>query len=97
MGAPEQVIEDAERHAAENVSDDFELFEDNVQSATVFQRMGTQWRRAGMDGIRTGLDYNVVEMVMRRCGVPPGKRNQVFEDVQTMESETLKVDVEKRK
>jgi hypothetical protein len=87
--APPEVIAAAEAHARRAL--DFELFEDCAQALEVFQRMATQWRTRGMDGALQGLDYNTFPFVMQMCQVPRRARPQVFEDVQVMEMETLKV------
>lgn len=89
LGAGQDVIAAAMGNM--KTAEDFELFEDNVQSARVFDAMTTQWRRGGMDGIPTGLDYAPLPVVMRLCGVKPSERRAVFEDVRTMELETLNV------
>ncbi len=38
-------------------------------AARVFAAAGTQWRRAGMTGVPTGLDYAGVEAAARAVGV----------------------------
>lgn len=57
-------------------------------------RCATQWRYAGMDGIRTGLDYAAVESVIRMT-IPESDRTAVFEGVQIMEYEALSVFAER--
>jgi hypothetical protein len=37
----------------------------------------------------TGLDYAGVEVVMRRCGVPRDRRDDVFDDLQVLEAAAL--------
>lgn len=93
MGASE---EDIARARAAMAPADFELYEDCVQSYTVFRRMATQWRVGGMDGVPYGLDYTVFEVFCTRMGVPEDDRNQVFEDVGLMETETLRVIADRR-
>lgn len=93
LGAPPEVIEGAKRSA--QASQDFELFEDCAQSVEVFDAMRTQWDRAGTDGTRVGLKYEVLPQFMRELGVPRAQRNQVWKDVRIMEEATLKFDREK--
>lgn len=49
--------------------------------------MSTQWR-VGMSG-QTGLDYNVLPFVMRRIGVAPAQRDDVFDDIRMLEDAAL--------
>ncbi len=42
-----------------------ELWPECLPAVEVFMACRTQWRVAGMDGMRTGLDYAAVEAVMR--------------------------------
>jgi hypothetical protein len=69
---------------------DFEVFEDNWLTVMTFLRCGTQWRHAGMEGIRTGLDYPSVETVLRMT-VTARERRAVFEGIQIMEHAALDV------
>ncbi len=92
MGAPDEVIAAAR---ARQPQEDVEVFEDCLFSLETFSAMCTQWRIGGVDGVKVGLDYGPLPFVMRRCGVPPGQRDQVFEDIQLMEIETLLVERER--
>lgn len=94
MGAPADVIAEARTRL---LPSDFELFEDNLPSFHLFQRLRTQWRTRGMDGDICGLDYAVVPAVMRLLHIAPGRRSQCFEDIQLMELETLTVVAEKKR
>ena len=73
---------------------DFEVFEDNWPALLAFLRCGTQWRYAGMDGIRTGLDYAAVESVLRLT-MAEEQRAGAFEGIQIMEHAALEVFHEK--
>ena len=64
------------------------MFPENWRAVMTFLRCSTQWRYAGMDGVRTGLDYPAVETVLRLT-VPARERGEVFEGVQIMESAAL--------
>lgn len=65
-----------------------EVWPDNVESHNVFVAMSSQWR-AGFNGA-TGLDYAALPEVWRRCRVPPARRDEVFDDLRTMEDAALK-------
>lgn len=94
MGAPADVIADARAQLAPA---DFELFDDNVTSFSVFQRMRTQWRTRGMDGDISGLDYSALPAVMQLMNIPPARQGGVFDDLHLMELETLMVAAERRR
>lgn len=66
--------------------DDILLWPDNWLTFQVFRAMGTQWRVA-MGA--TGLDYNVLPMVMRAAGVRRRDRDEVFWMVRAMEEAAL--------
>lgn len=66
--------------------DDILLWPDNWLAFQVFRAMGTQWRVA-MGA--TGLDYNVLPMVMRAAGVRRRDRDEVFWMVRAMEEAAL--------
>ena len=53
--------------------------------------MGTQWRRAGMDGMATGLDYSALPAVLRIVGVPRSEWLHVFDDLRVMEDAALEI------
>ena len=55
-----------------------------------FLRCSTQWRHAGMDGTRTGLEYSGVETVLRLT-VSARERRFVFDGLQLMEHAALEV------
>lgn len=45
------------------------MLPENWEAVQLFWRCRTQWRRAGLTGIPTGLDYPAVESVMRMTGI----------------------------
>lgn len=95
LGANAATI-DAARKSMRPKDEEFEIFEDNLKSVEVFQRMQTQWERAGMDGKRCGLRYASLPVVMKRCHVAEGEDwDRVFDDLQIMEDEALDVLAEK--
>lgn len=60
----------------------------------LFAASATQWRRAGMSGIPTGLDYAGVAIVARAQGV--ALEDALFEDLQLMEAAALEAWAEAR-
>lgn len=61
----------------------------NVPAWELFCAAGTQWRRGGMAGARTGLDYAAVEALMRIRGVKKRKRLTLLDEVRVIESAAL--------
>ncbi len=60
---------------------------ENWPAVDLFLACSSQWRFAGQAGVRTGLDYSAVRVVMSELRV---KRSpQLFRDVQLMESAAL--------
>ncbi len=70
-----------------------ELWPENLPSALLFNACETQWLRAGMDGIPTGLNYPGVQVVMAMRGDPA----HLFVDVQILEREFLAISYERAK
>lgn len=64
-----------------------ELWPENLPAALLFNACETQWHRAGMDGLPTGLDYPGVAVVMRMRGDP----DALFDEVQVLEREYLAI------
>ena len=64
-----------------------ELWPENLPSASLYIACETQWQRAGMAGVPTGLNYAGVEAVMRPRGDPPA----LFDDIQVLERVFLKI------
>ena len=65
------------------------VFPDCWQSVRVMQAMRGQWR-VGPGG-PFALDYNVLPEIWKRCNIPKGLRDQVFRDLDIMQSEALNV------
>lgn len=91
FGASEEVIAEWRAAMTKPGDADLEVFEDCMWSVTIFAAMGTQWDRSGMDGRRAGFRFDRAPLFMRMLGVPTGERKAVFNDLVTMENETLKV------
>ncbi len=58
----------------------------------LFLALQTQWKQAGIAGIRTGLDYGAIEPTARLLGIETGPR--LFLDLRLMEDEALRVTAE---
>ncbi len=63
LGLPPEVLAAMARGASPEPP--LEILPDNWPAVEVFVAMGTQWRRAGMAGLVTGLDYAALPAV---CG-----------------------------
>jgi hypothetical protein len=87
MGAPPEVIEEAQRRAqpAEEICD---VWEENWNSVLFFFACATQWNVGGMGGY-LGLNYPGVEALMRMQGMK--NRKALFGDLQVMEFAALEV------
>ena len=72
----------------------FHLFPESLPSWEQWHQVQTQWRTAGMDGSRTGLDYAGVESHLRASGYGHGRRRSLrraLGDVKAMEIEAMNV------
>ncbi|CAG9184289.1 DUF1799 domain-containing protein [Cupriavidus respiraculi] len=63
--------------------DDAEVWPDTDLSVSLFGQISTQWRM-GMNG-PVGLDYGVLEFVLKLRRVPRSQWPRVFDDVRLME------------
>lgn len=81
-----QLIEPQNQHTQ---AQDFLLWPEHWNAWNVYLGCSTQWRMAvGMGGVFwQGLDYQGVEMVMRRYRVPRKQQDQVFAEIQVLEEE----------
>lgn len=70
------------------------MLPENWEALQVFLKCATQWRHAGMEGVRTGLDYPSVDAVMRITGVKDP--SDTFWRLQLIESEALEAMADKR-
>lgn len=68
------------------VEKDYEVFEENELSITIFIKLMTQWRTT-MSGV-IGLDYSVLQMLFSMYDV--NNKVEIFDDIQVMEREALK-------
>lgn len=60
-------MEEAARFVSEEEKA-YPVLPENWEAVQLFLKCGTQWRLAGLAGVRTGLDYCAVESVMRMTG-----------------------------
>ena len=97
MGMPEPLIREqmeAERKMIKQQA--FEVLPENWDALMAFLAMGTQWRTAGMSGIRTGLDYSAVPATLDMMGF--GKRTQeLFPKLRILEYAAVGVFADKAK
>ena len=66
-----------------------EVWPDNMPSVEIFVDLMTQWRRAGMTGVRSGLDYAVLPAVFAIRGIPKKQQPALFDDIRVMEVAVL--------
>ncbi len=52
-------------------------------------QLNTQWRTAGMTGVRTGLDYAPLFVLMDKQQISGQDWHNTFEDIQAMERSAL--------
>ena len=65
-----------------------EVWPDNHAAFILFNNLSTQWR-IGMGG-PTGLDYAAVYPLLDRAAKDPQEWDELFSDIQVMESAALK-------
>ncbi|HFH3242944.1 TPA: DUF1799 domain-containing protein [Pseudomonas aeruginosa] len=63
------------------------IWPENWRAFLLFRDMSTQWR-TGMNG-PTGLDYGVLQDILRLRGVPRAQWSELFDAVQAMEAVAL--------
>lgn len=89
MGVPEGEIDARYGNGIDDDQPgDFEVWEENFSTLEVFLSLSTQWRPGPLGGC-LGLDYPGVRAALRMRRVR--KPQQVFADLQVMESAALKV------
>lgn len=69
----------------------FEVWPDNMPSVEAFLDMATQWRRAGMAGVRSGLDYSVLPAIFAIRNIPKKQQPTIFDDIRVMEDAVLRM------
>lgn len=66
-----------------------EVWPDNELAVDLFQDLATQWLRAGMAGVETGLIYASIPAVFQIRGIPRKQWPQLFDDIRVMEDAAL--------
>lgn len=87
FGAPPEEIEEWRKVIAAREPDAFEVLPENRAAVLLFVALGTQWRRAGVDGIRVGLDYTAIGPTAGLMGQEMSPR--LFADLRTLEQAAL--------
>lgn len=85
---PAHVIAEYEKRAQVEV---YEVWPENWPILELFLALNTQWRFAGMEGQRVGLEYSAIPVVMDLHQVPAKRRRQWFGWIQMMERAALDV------
>lgn len=85
---PAHVIAEYEKRSVEDV---YEVWPENWPILELFLALNTQWRFAGMEGQRAGLEYSAIPVVMDAHQVPAKRRSKWFAWLQMMEREALQV------
>lgn len=65
------------------------MWPDCVESINLFECLHTNWRRAGCNGARTGMDYSAVHSVLLMRQIPKKKWTELFDDIRVMEDAAL--------
>lgn len=95
-GAPQEIIDRVEAEEAEEAAAGFEVWEDCWPTVSVWMDLQTQWRRTGMSGVRYGLDYQVIPMVLAfHPDIPAEEHPEIFTGLRIMEDEALQAWSEK--
>ena len=69
----------------------FDVWPEHIVVCNVLVAMSTQWLRAGMAGVPTGLNYGSLPAVLDLLGVEQQDRARVFEDLRVMEGVVLEM------
>lgn len=102
FGAPAADIErvaqaiETRREQASKVHTAVQVYQDNRATWQAWLDLGTQWYRAGMTGVQTGLNYASVVAWMQ-INVPRRKRKGLLAELAVMERAALEAFNEIRK
>ena len=84
MGAPTEIV----MQARERSEDDFlGVYSENWDAVNLFLKVQTQWNRAGLAGVITGLNYDAVYRCMQIYGLE--RDVNLFEKLQVIELAVL--------
>jgi hypothetical protein len=78
-----------------SAEEEIELPEELQKPVCLFFALGTQWRHAGMTGLRIGLDYTAIEATARMLDIE--MTPQLLVDLRVMEDEALATWAEKQR
>lgn len=93
---PDRLLQ-AQGAAMAVAEEDVELWPEQWMAWQVFNGLGSQFKKdvvplaRGLVSYWSSPPYTVVEIVMRRFGVPEDEQDEVFGQYQVMEREALKV------
>ena len=68
---------------------DCEVWPENWDAWCLFEELSSQWDRAGMEGVRVGLKYEVLFKRMEHLGYEGDRREAIFQDIRHMERDAL--------
>lgn len=89
-GAPVEIIESYREKLKLEQDSGCEIWQENLESFSVFQALTTQWRISDM-GYFFGLNYPAVESVLNMMGFNRKRKAEIFEDIRIMENAALEV------
>ena len=89
--APEEI----EKWIEERKETNFAVWPENWPAVECFVALSTQWRTAGQEGARVGLDYAAIPPVAAMLGHDAGR--DLFQRLQVLEFEALEVFARSRK
>lgn len=89
-GAPVEIIESYREKLKLEQDSGCEIWQENLESFSVFQALTTQWRISDM-GYFFGLSYPAVESVLNMMGFNRKRNMEIFEDIRIMENAALEV------
>lgn len=68
-----------------------DVWPESWASFTLFSEIGSQWNRAGMDGVAESLNYGALFARMERMRLSDDRWEEIFSDIRHMEREALRV------
>lgn len=91
LGAPQDVIAAAKRGV---VSDDYEIWPENLDALNVFLDLGSSWDWVALPGggaLRVGIRATEIVATLRIFGFRRARRAKLFRDIRAMERAALDV------
>lgn len=74
----------------EDYEETVEVWPENWPTWLIFRDCATQWRTAGMTGVKVGLDYTPLFRLMDESGLSRGEWREAFDDIRVLEGAALK-------